>query len=271
MILLGTITYYLSTQISEPIQKLSDAANKISEGDFGVRTGITSHDEIGYLSSSFDFMAQRLQDSLIEIKGQKNVILQQEGILLQFFNHSKRYCVGIVDIVNSTKISANLSGFEISEFYIIFLNSLASIIKNFDGTVVKNLGDGLLFYFTLDDINKRIRLQQCLDCCLALGKAQGTIAEKLKKQHLPPFDYRISATCGDVRVATTSTSSINDIFGMPVNRCAKINRSAPPNGLVIGQELYDAVKTLDGFRFEKIENKTITLEYGYNVYAVSQA
>ena len=180
MILLGTITYYLSTRISEPIQKLSDAAKKISEGDFGVRTGITSHDEIGHLSASFDLMAQKLQDSLIEIKGQKNVILQQEGILLQFFNHSKRYCVGIVDIVNSTKISANLSGFETSEFYIIFLNSLALIIKNFDGTVVKNLGDGLLFYFSLDDTNQRIRLRQCLDCCLALGKAQGIIAEKLK-------------------------------------------------------------------------------------------
>ena len=88
---------------------------------------------------------------------------------------------------------------------------------------------------------------------------------------MPLFDYRISATCGYVRVAATSTLLINDIFGMPVNRCAKINRSAPPNGLVIGQELYDAVKTLDGFRFEKIENKTIYSEYGYNVYAVLEA
>jgi class 3 adenylate cyclase/HAMP domain-containing protein len=267
---LSIITYFLSKRLSEPITKLSDAANKITQGDFSVRTNIKSRDEIGYLSSSFDSMAQKLQESLIEIKGQKNIIKQQEDILLQFSEHSEKYCVGIIDIINSTKICANLSDSEISEFYKIFLNSIASIIKRFEGTVVKNLGDGLLFYFAIHDIEDKTTLKKCLDCCLELAEAHNEITKKLKEQNLPLIDYRTSITYGLVRIAKTSTSSVNDIFGITVNRCAKINKSSPTNGVIIGQGLYDLVKEFEGYLFKKIESNTVSLEYGYVGYVVSK-
>ncbi len=270
MIVLSIITYFLSKRLSEPITKLSDAANKIREGDFSVRTDIKSRDEIGHLSSSFDTMAQKLQESLIEIKEQKNVIEQQEDILLQFSEQSEKYCVGLIDIMNSTRICANLSDSEISEFYKIFLNSIATIIKSFDGTVVKNLGDGLLFYFAIESVDDKTTLKKCLDCCLGLGKSHDEIIEKLEKQNLPSIDYRTSATYGIVRIAKTSTSSINDIFGATVNRCAKINRSAPANGVIIGEGLYDLVKKLEEYLFKKIESDIVSPEYGYTGYIVSK-
>ncbi len=40
MIGLSIITYFLSKRLSEPLTKLSDAANKITQGDFSVRTDI---------------------------------------------------------------------------------------------------------------------------------------------------------------------------------------------------------------------------------------
>ena len=268
MIGLSIITYFLSKRLSKPIMKLNDAANKITQGDFSVRTDIKSRDEIGQLSSSFDLMAQKLQESLIEIKGQNNVIKQQEDILLQFSEHSEKYCVGMIDVMNSTRICANLSGSEISEFYKIFLNSIASKIKSFDGIVVKNIGDGLLFYFSIDNIENKT-VKKCLDCCLALGELHAEIVEKLQKQNLPSLNYRISATYGVVRIAKTSTSLINDIFGTAVNRCAKINRSAPANGVIIGQGLYDLVKDLKGYFFKKIESDIVSPEYGYAGYILS--
>ena len=269
-VVLSIITYFLSKRLSEPITKLSDAVNKITEGDFSVRTDIKSHDEIGQLSSSFDTMAQKLQESLIEIKEQKNVIKQQEDILLQFSEQSEKYCVGLIDIMNSTRICANLSDSEIGEFYRIFLNSIDAIIKSFGGTVVKNLGDGLLFYFAIEDVKDKTTLKKCLDCCLDLGESHDKIIEKLEKENLPSLDYRISVTYGIVRIAKTSTSSINDIFGATVNRCAKINRSSPANGVIIGEALYDLVKELEGYFFKKIESDMISSEYGYVGYIVSK-
>lgn len=104
--------------------KLKNAANQVANGDFHVRTNISTKDEIGELSYAFDSMTEKLQKSLIEIKEKEDVIKQQEDILLQFSDYSEKYCVCMVDIMNSTKITSNLSESETSEFYKIFLNSI---------------------------------------------------------------------------------------------------------------------------------------------------
>jgi len=59
MIGLSTLTYFLAKRLSAPITKLSDAANEIAQGNFGVRTNIKTRDEIGHLSESFDEMAKK--------------------------------------------------------------------------------------------------------------------------------------------------------------------------------------------------------------------
>ena len=269
---MGLVAFLISKSLSRPLIKLKSAANKITDGNFDVRTNIKTGDEIGELSSAFDSMAKKLQESLIEIKEQEDVIKQQEDILLQFSERSEKYGVGMIDIMNSTKICSKLSDSETSEFYQIFLNSTSAVVKKFGGTVVKNIGDALLFNFVIDDDSKEKELlKNCLDCCLALSEEHKEIIKKLEKQNLPLLDYRISATYGIVRIAKTSTSSVNDIFGTTVNRCAKINRSAPANGVIIGQDFYDSVKSLDEFSFKKIESEIVSPEHGYTGYVVSKS
>ncbi|MGI0004756.1 MAG: HAMP domain-containing protein, partial [Candidatus Nitrosotenuis sp.] len=108
-ILVGIVAYYLSKLISKPLIKLKNAANRIAGGDFDVRTNITTHDEIGQLSRSFDQMAEKIQDSLLKIKEREDVIRQQKDILLQFSQYSSNYCVCFVDIVSSTQLTSKLS------------------------------------------------------------------------------------------------------------------------------------------------------------------
>ena len=73
-----------------------------------------------------------------------------------------------------------------------------------------------------------------------------------------------------VRIAKTSTSSINDIFGNTVNRCAKINRIAPANRLIIDEEFYDNAKIFDDYLFKKIDSDVTAPEAGYSGYLVSR-
>ena len=268
---MGLVAFIVSKSLSRPLIKLKNAANKISSGNFDVRTNIKTRDEIGELSHAFDSMAQKLQESLIEIKEKEDVIKQQEDILLQFSERSEKYGVGMIDIMNSTKICSNLSDYETSEFYRIFLNSMGAIVKRFGGTVVKNIGDALLFYFPVEDNEvEKEGLKKCLDCCLALGEEHKEITKKLEEHNLPSLNYRTSATYGIVRIAKIATSSVNDIFGTTVNRCAKINRSAPANGVIIGEDFYDSVKNLEGYFFKKIESEIVSPEHGYAGYIVSK-
>ena len=267
---MAIIAFIVSRTLSKPLIKLKNAANTIADGNFEVRTKIKTSDEIGELSHAFDSMAQKLQESLIEIKEKEDVIKQQEDILLQFSDYSEKYCVCMVDIMDSTKITAQLSDSQTSEFYKIFLNSIALIVRSFGGIVVKNIGDALLFYFPVIHTETELTIKKCLNCCLTIGESRKDIVEKLHQQKLPIFNYRISATFGIVRIAKTSTSSVNDIFGSTVNRCAKINRSAPPNGLIIGEDFYKNAKNLDNYVFKKVASEIVSPEHGYVGYIVSR-
>ena len=264
------VAFIISKSMSRPLIKLKNAANQVASGDFHVRTNITTRDEIGELSQAFDSMTEKLQKSLIEIKEKEDVIKQQEDILLQFSDYSEKYCVCMTDIMNSTKITSKLSESETSEFYKIFLNSIAVTVRNFGGIVVKNIGDALLFYFPVIYSEEESTLKKCLDCCLTLCESHDDIVKKLEKQKLPVFDYRISSTYGIVRIAKTSTSSVNDIFGNTVNLCAKINRIAPANRLIIGEEFYNSAKIFDDYIFKKIYSDVTSPESDYLGYLVSR-
>ena len=54
------------------------------------------------------------------------------------------------------------------------------------------------------------------------------------------------------------------------NRCAKINRTASPNSLIIGEDFYNIAKTIDEFIFEKINTDDVSNEHEYVGYIVKR-
>jgi class 3 adenylate cyclase len=268
-IAVGIVAYFLSKLISKPLIKLQHAARKIASGDLDVRTNIRTQDEIGQLSRSFDQMAEQIQDSLLKIKEREDVIKQQKDILLQFSQYSSNYCVCFVDIVGSTRLTSKLSDFQTTKFYSIFLNSLATVITQNNGVVVKNIGDALLYYFPKTDSEEIAPFEEMLSCCMKVLAAKEKINQTLRNENLPEISYRISATFGPVRVAIIATSAIDDIFGSTVNACSKINSLAKPNTMVIGESLYEKIKTVKDYSFELITRYNIDAENKFAVYQVN--
>jgi class 3 adenylate cyclase len=189
--------------------------------------------------------------------------------LVAFSTQSQSYCVGYVDIVNSTKISASLPADKLSRYYEIFLNSMSKIIGKFDGKVIKNIGDCLLYYFPNSVNSSDAGLVNCLDCGLAMSKAQSTISEELASKKLPRISYRISSDFGSVILMNTSISSSVDLIGPPVNMCAKINHCAGDNEFVIGNDLRQVAKKFKSFEFEERQSCDVGFRYSYPVYRVT--
>jgi class 3 adenylate cyclase len=268
-VVVGIMGYLLSKSLSKPLIKLQNAANMVANGDFNVRTNIRTEDEIGQLSRSFDQMAEKIQDSLLKISEREEVIKQQKDILLQFSQYSSNYCVCFVDIVSSTKLTSKLTDLQTSKFYSIFLNSMASVISGNGGVVVKNIGDALLYYFPKTDSEEIGPFEEMLKCSTKALYAREKINEALRNESLPELSYRISATFGPVRVAIIATSSIDDIFGSTVNICSKINSLAKPNTMVIGEQLYEKVKGIKEYDFEKTASYNIDAENKMDVYQVT--
>jgi class 3 adenylate cyclase len=268
-IVMVILTYFLSKRLSKPIIKLRDAANEIANGNFDTRTNIKSGDEIEQLSSSFDAMAKKIQESLVAIRQREDIIKQQQDVLLQFSDQSENYFVCFLDVIESTRLTSKLTDLESSKFYSILLNSMATIIRDYQGIVVKNIGDALLFYFPKTNTQDNDTIKNALECCLKMCEFNDQIGKKMQEEGLPAFDYKISANYGSVRVAKIATSAIDDIFGSTVNKCAKINRFAPPNGLVIGEAVYEITKSFDSYNYRLVNGESGTQEYGA-IYQVTR-
>jgi len=265
---MGIAAFVISKSFSRPLIKLKSAANKIASGNFDVRTDIRTRDEIGELSHAFDLMAQKLQESLIEIKEQEEVIKQQEGILLKFSQHVQNDCVGVIDMKDSTKISDKLSDDDITKLYEIFLNFMAEIVRKHNGEVVKNIGDALMFRFSNVDPNDSTVMKNILECCLSMIESHNELKKQLEEKNMPELDYKISMTYGSVKVAQSTTSNISDIFGPTVNRCFKINSLCPKNSLVVGINMYEILKDFPEYEFVQLCVIEMKQKYGYSIFEV---
>jgi class 3 adenylate cyclase len=178
---------------------------------------------------------------------------QQIDILLKFFEASKNYCVCLVDIVESTTATREMSNEKISRYYGIFINMMAEIASSFGAIVVKNIGDSLLYYFPHTDSDTPESFRNVLICCFAMINSRPSLNKILIEEELPEISYRISCEYGSVAVARMSTSLVDDIFGMSVNMCSKINPLAPINSIIIGEGFYNKVKTFQEYSFEEGE------------------
>ena len=148
---------------------------------------------------------------------------------------------------------------------------MATIVRNFDGKIIKNAGDALICYFpdTADSSNNRLSaFKDVLECGITVIAAHRAINSKMESERLPTLNYRISADYGIVAVAKSKSSQSDDLFGFAMNLCAKINSKAPANGMVIGEDLYQLVKSLEDYCFERVQEQTDAKYNQYPAYIV---
>ena len=191
--------------------------------------------------------------------------------VVSFSGVPQYFAVGFVDIVNSTNITANLSLKKASLYYSTFLNSMSIIVKASDGIVMKNIGDSLMFYFHGNkNYTNNQSFANIVECGMNMINVRDVINERLFYFDLPELNYRISADYGCVLVADSKTTFDKDLFGSPVNTCARINHLAFPNTMVIGQNLYQQLKFNKLYDFEKINTCILLAKKRYDVYEVKK-
>ncbi len=190
--------------------------------------------------------------------------------LVAFSTQTHNYCVGCVDMVNSTKISASIPPKKLTSYYEIFLNSMSKIISKFGGCVIKNVGDCLLYYFPESkDVKNSEELVDCIDCGLSMIKAQPSINQMLLENNLPRLHYRVSEDFGAVLIMNTTDSQKVDLIGPPVNMCTKINRCAEKDGFVIGADLQRIVRKIQKYKFKQTKGFNAGFIQTYPVYSLT--
>jgi class 3 adenylate cyclase len=195
---------------------------------------------------------------------------------ISFTGGSQSCCVCFIDIVDSTINTVEITNPQkIKTIYSVFINTMAALARDFDATVIKSIGDSIIYYFpkTADSSNNMSAFKSVFECGLTMISVNPIVNAKLQKEEgLPNLSYRISADYGRVEVAKSLTSTSEDLFGPTVNLCAKINSKAEPNGMVIGNNLYQVTKGKfdDDYLFNKIDVYSIgdSSDNQYSVYSI---
>ena len=173
---------------------------------------------------------------------------------IRFSGNSIKSCIGFIDLVDSTKNTITMDNLEyIRKYYSTFINSASEVVKSYSGKVIKNIGDCLLFYFPkTTDFKDMEVFRETIDCRFKILDERYIVNQELYKQHLPPFNYRITIDYGVLDLALVGDYSQIDLFGSSINLCSKINSSSLsiPNEIVIGDNFYRILKS-----FSNIINK----------------
>jgi two-component system, OmpR family, response regulator ChvI len=190
---------------------------------------------------------------------------------ISFHDRSMNCCIGFVDMVNSTKVTAEIFDRQkVGQYYSVFINTMAIMAKNYGAKIVKNAGDALIFYFPdSSDPANEAAFKDILECFTTMILARDIINAKLHSVNLPSVSYRISADYGRVEVATSTSSKGEDLFGSTMNICAKINSMAEANGIVLGGDLYRIIKSFslfDKYQFTELQGYSIGFSHKYPVY-----
>jgi len=193
---------------------------------------------------------------------------EQNHFAVEISETTKNFCIGIVDIANSTKITAKLPPSKVASYYELFLNHMATILKKFGVTLIKNIGDSLLFCLPESKVPEKTgSLNTFLECVLTMAETHDFLQEKYQSEGLPTIDYRISADYGSLSIMKFNSSSI-DLIGTPINICSKINSQAPVNGIAIGGDLHGIVKDFDEYYCKEAESFSVGLKNSYPIYSL---
>jgi two-component system, OmpR family, response regulator ChvI len=181
------------------------------------------------------------------LENHKRLSLPSEEIC---FIRSDSFCVSFVKMAEPMDIAgySHLANSDKARrYYSIFLNTMAGIARGFDAKILKNVGDGLVCYFpkTSGRINDSA-FNDVIGFGVTAMAARYNINTIMREEKISAaVNYRISVDYGKVEVAETAASGgKEDLFGSPMNLCAKINTYAPVNGVVIGHNLYQILKGL---------------------------
>ena len=123
------LIYFLSRRISKPVEKLTNASAEVAKGNLDVKVEVTSKDEIGQLSESFNNMVLELKESrdeLLDYSSDLEIKVEERAAELQRLGHQQELILssagegilGLDDHGNHTFVNpaaAQMLGYAIDE------------------------------------------------------------------------------------------------------------------------------------------------------------
>jgi class 3 adenylate cyclase len=246
-----------SRRILKPVNALVAAARRLADGDLSARVPVTSKDELGQLSATFNGMAGNIQQQTEEIQ-QKN--RENEALLLNILpgpiadrlkngesviaDHFADVTVLFADIVGFTGLSNGKPPTEVVDLLNDLFRRFDAIAQGFGVEKIKTIGDAYMAVAGLpvhyDDHARRMA-----DMALEMTAE----ASRFSKDRDLDFSLRIGINSGPVVAGVIgATKFIYDLWGDTVNTASRMESHGVAGSVQVTHRVYEQLK--NDYEFE---------------------
>jgi adenylate cyclase len=255
MILLGVAgAVALSTVLSRPIFRLVKATEEVAAGRFEVSVRVTSRDELGMLTESFNRMVRSLREGvMIKSAFARYVAREVAEEIFKDPEHAdslrgerSEVTVLFCDIRGFTSLSERLTPEEVVSLLNDFYTLMIEATTKHDGILDKFLGDAVMAVFGAPILPHADHARRAVLTALDMRNAVAGLSQRRAAAGKESIDVGIGVSLGEVVAGTVGTEKRVEytVIGDSVNVAARLVSQAKPGTIQLSRRTYDAVKDL---------------------------
>ncbi|GAB6098612.1 HAMP domain-containing sensor histidine kinase [Halanaerocella petrolearia] len=126
IILAFIISYTLSKRFSRPLKRMKEIAVSMAHGNFSERVEINTDDEIGQLASSFNYLADKLEDTIASLQEKEQL---QRRFVADVSHELRTPLTSIQGFVKALRDGVYESKEDQQEYYLIIFNEVKRLIR----------------------------------------------------------------------------------------------------------------------------------------------
>ncbi len=253
MVVVGLVgAVALATLLARPIHRLVEATDAVAQGDLGVSVPVTTRDELGVLTESFNRMARSLREKeMIKRAFSRYVAPEVVEEVLKDPEHAalsgerRQATVLFCDIRGFTSMSERLTPEQVVSLLNDFYTLMIETVSKHDGSLQKFLGDAVLAVFGAPIAHPDHAARAVLTA-LDMRAAVADLAKRRREQGLAPFEVGIGVSLGEVVAGTVGTEERMEytVIGDSVNVASRLQDRAKAGSILLSGRTYDAVRDL---------------------------
>jgi adenylate cyclase len=281
MIVVGVVgALGLATVLTRPVMRLAEGTRAVAEGNFQINLPVTSRDEIGALTESFNQMAKNLREKEMIKRAFTRYVARQvvDEILkdpekLALKEERRDVTVLFCDMRGFTSLAERLSPEAVvgvlNDFYTLMVDTTA---KN-DGIVDKFLGDGVMAIFGAPIVHEDHAVR-AVKTALAMQAGVAELSRKRAREGEDPIAVGIGVSAGEAVAGTVGTEDRMEytVIGDSVNLAARLESNAKPGQILIShrtQQKVDGIVNVRALGAIRVKGKEEQVEV-YEVLSLAQ-